>query len=107
MLSCVESILKDLQESTAHLLTDDVLEAATTAARRARASNAAREVSEAAQRLEDAVEDIRGKGPSSPAFTTSLNYEDRHSDQVEYVEAERRVVEKHLGGLMVASDKLY
>lgn len=63
MLACLESILKDLHQSTAHLLTDDLLEAATTVAHGARAGTNPREVSESAQRLEDTIEDIRGKGP--------------------------------------------
>lgn len=59
MVSCVTAILEDLHQSRPDLLTVDLLEAATMAARAARASVGPEEVSEAAQGLENATEEIR------------------------------------------------
>lgn len=73
MLTSVESILKDLHQSASHLLTDGLLEAVTTAVRGARASANAPEMSEAAQRLEDAVEEIRGKQLDPGSSTCRLH----------------------------------
>ena len=61
MLSCVEAILRELHQSAPHLLADELLDTAATTARGARISANAQEVSEAAQRLEEVVEEIRGK----------------------------------------------
>ncbi|PIL27349.1 hypothetical protein GSI_10496 [Ganoderma sinense ZZ0214-1] len=112
MLSYVESILQDLHRSASDLLTDDLLEAAAAAARSARASADAQEVSEAAQRLEEAVEDISGKqldpaSTSTVALTVAPDGERERSNQVWYVEGERRVIERYFGGLMVTGQRLY